>query len=228
MLVNRHVHLPGFQTVTVSNPCQCLFQQFLPNRVAFQVSVSHFRSNTVAFREVVLRIGQPRSRVCSIQQFLRRQNLASDVNALEPFQFLGFGAFADVDRQLIVQNCLLFLVGQVLEELVVAIDFDRKILVDVLGNRDGTLLPIKNLVCVSPGLRPVHNVQRKSVHYGIDDGCTLLLPVNELALERRANRKTVIVAKDTAIAIVLVVLYKVGYLNSSFSDFHYFFSSSAN
>ena len=46
-------------------------------------------------------------RVCSIQQFLRSQNLASDVDALEPFQFLGFGAFADVDRQLIVQNVLL-------------------------------------------------------------------------------------------------------------------------
>lgn len=91
---------------------------------------------------------------------------------------------------------------------------------DVLGNRDGMLLPIKNLVCVSPGLRPVHDVQRKSVHYGINDGCTLLLPVNELTLEGRANRKTVIVAKYTAIAIILVVLDKVRYLDFGFCDFY--------
>ena len=67
MLVNRHVHLPGFQTVTVSNPCQCLFQQFLSNRVAFQIAVSHFRSNTVALREIVLGIRQPRPCISSIQ-----------------------------------------------------------------------------------------------------------------------------------------------------------------
>lgn len=130
MLVNRHVHLPGFQTVAVSNPSQCLFQQLLPNRVAFQVSVRHLRSNTVAFREVVLGIGQPRSCIGSIQQFLRSQNFASNVDALEPLQLLSLGAFANVNCQLVVQNRLLFLIGQVLEELVVAVDFDRKIFVD--------------------------------------------------------------------------------------------------
>ena len=67
MLVNRHVHLPRFQTITVGNPCQCFFQQLLSNRIAFQVSVRHLCSNTVPFREIVLGIHQPRPCISSIQ-----------------------------------------------------------------------------------------------------------------------------------------------------------------
>ena len=146
MLVNRHVHLPRFQTVTVSNPRQCFFQQFLPNRVAFQVSVSHFCSNTVALREIVLGIRQPRTCISSVQQFLRGQHCTSDVDALKPFQLLGLRAFTDIYGQLVVQNRLLFLIGQILKKLVVAVDFDGEILVDILRNGNRPLLSVENLV----------------------------------------------------------------------------------
>ena len=220
MLVNRHVHLPGFQTITVSNPRQCLFQQLLPNRVTFQVSVSHLRSNTVAFREVVLGIGQPRSCISSVQQLLRSQHLTGDVDALEPFQFLGFGAFTDIHGQLVVQNFLFFLICQVLEELVVAVDFDGEILVDILCNGNCPLLSIENLVGIWTGLGPVHEVQRESVHYRINDGCTLFIGEAKISLVAWPNREAIVVPVYATVSVIRIVLYKVGYLDFGFCDFH--------
>jgi hypothetical protein len=88
----------------------------------------------------------------------------------------------------------------------VAVDSDREVTVDVLAEGDGALLAVHHLVRAFVGDHPVHDVQRKALADGVDDGIPFLVVVNELALVLGTDVESAAVTDDTLLGAVEIAL----------------------
>ena len=147
---------------------------------------------------MALGVRRPRTRVDGVAQFLVREFLAGDVDRLEPAELLLVRPLADVDHERVIEEAVALRVREVREKAHVVGEVARR----VLAERDRALLAVHHLEGAVAALRPVHDVERESVHDGVDHGLALPVLVDELALVGGADVELAAVADDALVAAV--------------------------
>ena len=92
-----------------SHPFKSLFEEVLADGGAIDQVLAQAICSTIRLGEMSLRITHTRSRIYGIIDFLVVERLACYIDCLEPFQFLRFLTFTDLNRQLIVEDFLLYI-----------------------------------------------------------------------------------------------------------------------
>lgn len=105
---------------------------------------------------------------------------------------------------------MLFLVGQrpEVEDSAVGV-LDVEFVVEELANREGTLLSVNHFVLVVADDAPVHDVEGKSLHDGVDDCLLLFEVVAEFALIGGADVEPPAIPDDSGIGVVEVSVNQV-------------------
>ena len=176
--------------------------------------------HTLDVAEILLGVNNPTSNKHGISQFLCGQLLAGNIDGLEPFQFLAFGSFAEIDRQLIVLNLPSFVGGQVGEVESVM----REVSLQILADRDSPLLSVNDLVSAIRPYGPVHHIERVALLESVDDGLALLVLVNKRALVLRADVEFATIP-DNAVGgeILFIALEEILNLDVMRLDIHFSF-----
>lgn len=105
MLMIAHIDF----NVAVRNPSDGGFEIGLAVHFARDIFAGQAVSGAVVFTEIALGITHPRARIHGVAQLLLGEFLASDVDGLEPLEFLTVGAATDIHLQGIVEDLFLLI-----------------------------------------------------------------------------------------------------------------------
>ena len=201
MLMLGHIEINRL-ALGQSYPFNRSFQKLLPDHLAGKKILSDLLRSTAGLAEIPLCVRYLRAGVNGIPQFLIGELHTGNVNRSEPVKFLLVIAGADIDHQLIVEDLLLLCRCQTMEIAIV----DWKVAADILAQADCALLSVQQLVIAAAVIAPVHDIQRKAFHEGIEDGIALLLPVDKFTLERRSDLQFPAVAGHAVLCTILMQL----------------------
>lgn len=143
-------------------------------------------------------ICEPRSNMLSIEEFLIGKFFSCDIYDSKPIQFLTRLSLTYINHQLVIEDLFLLIRWQGMKILFIK----REVSVDILTNRECSLLSIKEFIGSISVYRSIHNIERKSFLHCPDHLISLLLFVDKLSLIGRTDIEFPIIANDSLISIV--------------------------
>ena len=99
---------------------------------------------------------------------------------------------------------------------------DGEFALHVLAERDRPLLPVQHLITAVVTLHPVHDVQGEAAPHGANHLVALPVPVDELALERRADVQPAAEPPDAILRRIDVARDDLAHGNPVKLDLHFF------
>ena len=216
VLVNGHIIF----NVAVVYPFKGGFKVVLPNGRAVHVIFRKPVSGAVILAEVGFRARKPFARVGGVSQFLIGKFFAGDVYYAEPGEFFLVVALAEVHQHLVIEYSVLLRFGKVAKLPFVY----RIIVIHVLAETYRSLLAVKHFEGAVLVFHPVHNVQRKALVYGIDNGVAFFVVVNELPLILRADIQSAAVTDNAFLVVIQVTVHYFPYSYLVKFNFHFLFS----
>ena len=159
-------------------------------------------------------VGNKRPCVDCIQQFLVKKFFSGNIDDSEPIKFFFVGSFAEINGQFIVKESLLFILCESREIQCSTVRvFYVEAMSAKLANRQGALLTVNHLEVAVFADTPIHDVQRKTLQYGIDDCLLLFHIITKLALIRRSDVQLAAITLYAGVRIIGIAVDEVGYLD---------------